>query len=111
MAVALALVAVILLQKSEGGAATLTGGSATGGFMTARSAASFLTRLTAILATVFMALCLLLAVLSARGTNESASIVEKSAPAQPAAAAPGQPATPAQPAAPSKPATPGVPLE
>ena len=108
MAVALALVAVILLQKSEGGAATLTGGASSGAFMSVRSTANLLTKLTAILATVFMGLCLLLAVLAARGKDESASIIEKAQ--VPAGSAPAA-STPAAPAAPAKPATPSVPLE
>jgi len=47
--VAIALVAVILLQKSEGGALGMGGGGMSG-FMTGRSTANLLTRATAILA-------------------------------------------------------------
>lgn len=47
-----ALVAVILLQRSEGGALGM-GGGGTGGLMTARGAGNLLTRTTAILATAF----------------------------------------------------------
>ncbi len=108
MAVALALVAVILLQKSEGGAAGLTGGASSGAFMSVRGTANFLTKATAILATAFMALCLLLAVLAARGKDDDASIMENAAP--PAGSAPAS-TTPAAPAAPAKPAAPSVPLE
>ncbi|HEX9931356.1 MAG TPA: preprotein translocase subunit SecG [Allosphingosinicella sp.] len=60
--VALAMVAVILMQRSEGGG--LTGGSPSG-LMTARGAADFLTRATAILATIFVALSIVLAALAA----------------------------------------------
>jgi protein translocase SecG subunit len=49
--VAIALVGVILLQRSEGGALGMGGGP--GGFMTARGAGDLLTRTTAILAAVF----------------------------------------------------------
>jgi len=45
------LVAVILLQRSEGGALGM--GGSTGGLMTARGAGNLLTRTTAILATLF----------------------------------------------------------
>ena len=106
MAVAIALVAVILLQKSEGGAATLTGGASSGSFMSVRGTTNLLTRATAILATVFMVLCLALAVLASRGGNNAGSVLDKAnvpaAPA-PAGSAPTAPAAPAQPAAPSVP--------
>lgn len=46
-----ALVGIILLQRSEGGALGMGGGP--GGFMTARGAGNLLTRTTAILATLF----------------------------------------------------------
>lgn len=53
--VAIFLVAVILLQRSEGGALDgLGGGSGAGSFMTARGTGNFLTRTTAILATIFI---------------------------------------------------------
>jgi preprotein translocase subunit SecG len=48
--IVLALVGVVLLQRSEGGGLGIGGGS---GFMTARGAANALTRATAILATAF----------------------------------------------------------
>lgn len=48
--IVLALVGVVLLQRSEGGGLGIGGGS---GFMTARGAANALTRATAILATLF----------------------------------------------------------
>jgi len=61
--IAALLVAVILMQKSEGGGLT-TGGSPSG-LMSARGAANFLTRATAILATMFIAMSILLAALAA----------------------------------------------
>jgi preprotein translocase subunit SecG len=51
--VALALVGVVLLQRSEGGALGIGGGG--GGFMTGRSAGNALTKTTAILAACFFA--------------------------------------------------------
>ncbi len=58
---ALAMVGVILLQRSEGGALGVGGGGT--GFMTGRQAGNLLTRTTALLATVFMSTSLALAVL------------------------------------------------
>lgn len=84
--VALAMVTVILIQKSEGGG--LTGGSPSG-LMSARGAADFLTRMTAILATAFIVLSILLAVLAAsrHSTRIDSSLQRTAAPA-PAAAVP-----------------------
>ena len=56
--VAVALVGVILLQRSEGGALGIGGGG--GGFMTGRSAGNALTKTTAILAACFFATSLVL---------------------------------------------------
>ncbi|HWU95440.1 MAG TPA: preprotein translocase subunit SecG, partial [Sphingomonas sp.] len=61
--IAAGLVGVILLQKSEGGGLTSSGSPS--GLMSARSAADFLTRTTAILATAFIAMSILLAFLAA----------------------------------------------
>ena len=58
--IAAALVGVILLQKSEGGALGMGGGGMSG-FMTGRSTANLLTRTTAILAGVFFLTSILLA--------------------------------------------------
>ncbi len=51
--VVIALVGVVLLQRSEGGALGIGGGGGGGNFMSARGAANALTRTTAILATAF----------------------------------------------------------
>ena len=55
--IVIALVAVVLLQRSEGGALGVGGG---GGFMTGRGQANVLTRATAILAALFFATSLAL---------------------------------------------------
>jgi preprotein translocase subunit SecG len=60
--IAAVLVAVILMQRSEGGGLG-TGGSPSG-FMSARGAADFLTRTTAILATLFVGLSVVMAVIA-----------------------------------------------
>jgi preprotein translocase subunit SecG len=61
--VAASLVIVILMQRSEGGGLGVGGSSS--GLMTARGAADFLTRATAILATLFVVLSIALAGLAA----------------------------------------------
>jgi len=62
--VVLALVGVVLLQRSEGGGLGIGGGS---GFMTARGAANALTRATAILAAAFFVTSLTLSILARYG--------------------------------------------
>lgn len=57
--VAASMVAVILMQRSEGGG--LGVGGSPSGLMSARGAADFLTRATSILATIFVVLSILLA--------------------------------------------------
>jgi preprotein translocase subunit SecG len=61
--VVLALVGVVLLQRSEGGALGMGGGGG-GGFMSARGAANALTRTTAILAAAFFATSIALGVIA-----------------------------------------------
>ena len=96
--ITLALVGVILLQRSEGGALGIGGGGG-GGLMTARGAANLLTRSTTILASLFIAMSILLAVLAA-GTNKARKIdpsvaAKVNAPATPATAQlPGIPGVP-----------------
>ena len=60
--VAAALVGVILMQRSEGGGLGVGGSSS--GFMTARGAADFLTRSTAVLGGLFIVLSILLAAIA-----------------------------------------------
>lgn len=61
--VASALVAVILMQRSEGGALGI-GGGGPGGMMSGRGAANLMTRLTMILGAIFVANSVLLAIVS-----------------------------------------------
>ncbi len=65
--VAALLVGVILVQKSEGGGLG-TGGSPAG-LMSARGAADFMTRLTAILAGLFVVLSIVLAALAVKSSG------------------------------------------
>jgi preprotein translocase subunit SecG len=88
---ALALVGVILIQKSEGGGLGIGGGSA-GGLVSARGAADLLTRSTTILATLFIVTSLVLAVLAAR--DRRPATIDTSL-ARPAPAVPIAPAGPA----------------
>jgi preprotein translocase subunit SecG len=123
---ALALIGVILLQKSEGGALGMGGGGMSG-FMTGRSTANLLTRTTAVLAALFFVTSISLAILASR-EREPHSIVDvpASTPAAPPitpatspgappatqAPAPGAaPATPAPAPAQSAPAAPATPTE
>ena len=107
---AVGLIAVVLLQRSEGGALGIGGGGGMGGFMTGRGAANLLTRTTAILAACFMVTSLALAILATHQSSISHSILDQpatgSAPAKMPAAptqAPAEPATPAAPAVPKAP--------
>ncbi len=128
--IAVALVAVVLLQRSEGGALGIGGGGG-GGFMSGRGVGSALTRATAILAAAFFVTSLALGIIAARGGKSS--ILDGLAPApstsgitvpaplavpqadQSAPAAPGATPAPASaaptttPAAPATPSTPVVP--
>ena len=107
--VAIALICVVLLQRSEGGALGIGGGG--GGFMTGRSAGSALTKTTAVLAADFFATSLSLTlVASNRGTptsifNQAGTPVqggERSLPGLVLPSAP-KPAAPAAPPAPQAP--------
>jgi preprotein translocase subunit SecG len=96
--IASALVGVVLLQRSEGGALGIGGG---GGFMTGRGAANFLTRVTAGLAAAFFATSMLLTLLATRSEQPSsvfdtpaATAPAKGPAADKAAPAEGQPAQP-----------------
>lgn len=66
--ITLALIAVVLVQRSEGGALGMGGGSGAGLF-SARGTANALTRTTAILGTLFMASSLFLAILAGQDST------------------------------------------
>ncbi len=81
--VAAALVTVILMQRSEGGGLGM--GGSPSGLMSARGAADFLTRATAILAGVFVLLSIALATLAAtRHQTTIDTSLARSAPVAPA---------------------------
>ena len=111
--VATALVAVILMQRSEGGGLGVGGSSS--GLMTARGAADFLTRATAILGALFVILSIGLAALAGVSRQpvtidtSLANTVAPAAPQTPAAPVAGQTANDTAPAAQNE-AAPAVPL-
>lgn len=80
--IAAGLVGVVLLQRSEGGGLGIGGGS--GGFMTGRGTANFLTRLTAGLATAFFITSISLTLLAKQGARR-VSPLDLPAASQPAA--------------------------
>lgn len=94
--IAVALVGVILMQRSEGGG--LGVGGSPSGLMSARGAADFLTRATAILAGLFVLLSIVLAALAVNtgSSREVDTSLQRGAPAAPAQA-PVAPAAPADP--------------
>lgn len=74
--VVLLLAGVILIQKSEGGIGLGTGSGA-GSMFTARGAANFLTRATAILAAIFLINCLFMGALTSIQIKNSTSFLQK----------------------------------
>lgn len=107
--IAIGLVVVILMQKSEGGALGIGGGSG-GGLFSPRGAGDVLTRATAILAVAFFVTSMALTLLALHGRPQT-SILD-TAPAKPVTVpvtkAPGQ--APGQ-TKPLLPAVPGVPTQ
>ena len=90
---AITLVGVILLQRSEGGGLGMGGsssGGGMGGLMSGRDKANLLTRTTAILAGLFMVTSISLAILENMGRERTSVLdtpVEQSTPAVPSAPA------------------------
>ena len=72
---ALALIGVVLLQRSEGGGLGI-GGGGSGGIMSGRSAASALSKVTWVLALAFIMTSLGLTVIAARN-SASGSVVDR----------------------------------
>jgi preprotein translocase subunit SecG len=97
--VTLALIGVVLIQRSEGGGLGIGSSQGMGSFMSGRGTANLLTRTTAILAVMFMGLSLILALIN-RGTSTPArSILDT--PASTTAPAPASPPAPSGPSAPT----------
>lgn len=111
--VTLALIGVVLIQRSEGGGLGIGSSQGMGAFMSGRGTANLLTRTTAILGAVFFALCLILALLN-RGTTGvgHSTILSAPVPGAVSSSAAKLPALPAERGAatpPAKPAAPAVP--
>ncbi len=102
--VAIFLVAVILMQRSNGGALSGLGGdSGIGGLLSARGKGNILTRTTAVLATLFFALSMALSIYFSRAEVQPISVVDNAATANSEAPAPQAPSEPAAPAEPEVP--------
>ena len=100
--IAVSLISVILMQRSEGGGLGVGGSSS--GFMTARGAADFLTRSTAFLGGAFIILSIVMAAIAGatrEPTKIDTSLAGKTAPAEQTQPAPAQP-TPAPGTAPTQ---------
>ena len=102
--VCISLIAVVLLQRSEGGALGMGGGPS--GFMTARGAGNLLTRATSILAIAFF-VCAISLTIAGNFARGSRSVIDadavgaiavgneqQTAPAEPAAPTPTAPVAP-----------------
>ena len=102
--VTLALIGVVLIQRSEGGGLGIGSSQGMGAFMSGRGTANLLTRTTAVLATLFMALSLTLALLNRGTTGVGGSLLANPPPASaptPATPAPSPPAAPKGPSVPT----------
>src|SRR3954469_137532 len=96
--IAVTLIAVILMQRSEGGGLGVGGSSS--GFMTARGAADFLTRSTAVLGALFIVLSIVMAAIAGstrQPVKIDTSLANKLAPAPQSQPVPQQ-TQPVQPA-------------
>ena len=105
--VAISLIGTILMQRSEGGGLGVGGSSS--GFMTARGAADFLTRSTAVLGGMFITLSIVMAAFA--GVSRQAPTIDTSLAnkVQSSRSAPA-PTQPASPTTPSNDTSPAVPL-
>ena len=108
--IAVALISVIMLQRSEGGALGMGGGgSGLGGLFSPRGAANTLTRTTVVLGVAFFLTSITLTMMSL-GTRQANPLQLPGVPGQAAPGAPGAPPTlPGLPTLPAAPAAPGAP--
>ena len=107
--VAVALIAFILVQRTaQDGGGLMGGGSTMGGLFTARGSANLLTRVTAVLATLFLVNSLALGYLAGAHHKNRGDVLDQIAPSAPVPA-PAESAPPAE--APAGPASaPAVPM-
>jgi preprotein translocase subunit SecG len=115
--IVLAMVGLVLLQKSEGGGLGMGSGGG-GGFLSSRGTANVLTRATAILAALFFATSLFLSILASYERKPGSILDSGGTPGAPTAPASGgvldrlRGAPPQQaPAAPAAPSGPQVPRQ
>jgi preprotein translocase subunit SecG len=115
--VTLALIGVVLIQRSEGGGLGIGTSQGMGGFMSGRGTTNLLTRTTAILGTAFFAISLALALLNRGTMGTGRSLLDTPPPLgtpagtpAPSAPAPSAPA-PSAPAPAPAPAGPSVPTQ
>ena len=105
--VAIFLVAVILMQRSNGGALSgLGGGDGIGGLISARGKGNILTRITAILATLFFALSMAISIYYSRTEIKKSSIIDDVAAASESLPQEQQPVVPQEAETPSAPQVP-----
>jgi preprotein translocase subunit SecG len=112
--IVLALIGVVLMQRSEGGALGIGGGGGGagggGGFLSGRGTANLLTRTTAILAACFMATAIVLTILS--GVDRDApSLLDNLGGEQMQPLAPLEPSGDAGGTTSSEPSAPSVPVQ
>ena len=84
MFVTIALIGVVLIQRSEGGGLGIGSTQGMGSFMSGRGTANLLTRTTAILAAIFFVMSLSLALLNRSNTQPTRSLLDTPAPTAPA---------------------------
>ena len=106
--VTLALIGVVLIQRSEGGGLGIGTSQGMGGFMSGRGTANLLTRTTAILGAIFFGLSLALALLNRGTVGAGRSILDNPPPITAPAGTGGAESLPAAPA-PATPRAPAVP--
>ena len=110
--VTLALIGVVLIQRSEGGGLGIGTSQGMGGFMSGRGTANLLTRTTAILGAIFFGLSLALALLNRGTVGAGRSILDNPPPISAPVAGPalsGAPESPLPVPAPATPRAPAVP--
>ncbi|NCA79562.1 MAG: preprotein translocase subunit SecG [Sphingobacteriia bacterium] len=71
------LILIVLIQKNEGGSSLFASSGGTGGMFNARGVSNILTKITWILATIFLANCVLMASLDSSKIRNAQTLVEK----------------------------------
>ncbi len=114
--VTIALIGIVLIQRSEGGGLGIGSSQGMGGLMSGRGTANLLTRTTAVLAILFMGLALILALLDRGAGSTGRGLLDLAPPPPAASVLPGPPAKGAvMPAVPAQntatsPAAPNAPM-